>query len=129
MIDWLAALATLVLHAVFIAFAALGGLLALRWHWIPWLHAPALAWAAWIEWTGGACPLTRWENHFLRRAGQAGYAGGFIEQYLLAMIYPDGLTRGVQVALAAGLLGLNLAVYGLVAWSSRNRRGPRSRRP
>jgi len=68
---------------------------------------------------GGVCPLTPLENHLRAAAGHGGYAGGFVEHYLLAVIYPDGLTRPVQWALAAVVLGLNLALY---VWAWRGRR-------
>ena len=63
-----AADAVAVIHLLFVAFAVLGGLLALRWHWVAWLHLPALAWGATVEFTGWICPLTPLENS-LRSAG------------------------------------------------------------
>ena len=79
-----ALLADLVLlaHLAFIAFAVLGGLLALRFAWAPLVHLPALGWAAWVELTGGLCPLTPLENSLRRAAGESGYATSFVEQYL-----------------------------------------------
>jgi hypothetical protein len=114
----LAADAVLLLHLGFIAFAVLGGLLALRWRRAPWLHLPAVAWAAWIESSGGLCPLTPLENRLRVLAGQSGYPGGFIEHYLLPWIYPAGLTREVQLVLAGFVVLVNLAVY---AWVWRRR--------
>jgi hypothetical protein len=102
----------LLLHLAFILYATLGGLLVLRWRWSALLHLPALAWGIWIEFSGGLCPLTLLENHLRRTAGEAGYPGGFIEHYLLPLIYPPGLARGDQVLLGGGLLLLNLVVYG-----------------
>jgi hypothetical protein len=109
-------LANLVLatHALFIAFAMLGGLLALRWRWVLWLHLPCMGWAATVVAAGWTCPLTPLENSLRQAAGSAGYTGGFIEHYLLAVIYPDGLTREIQMLLALGLVVLNLAVYAAV---------------
>ncbi len=104
----------LVLHLAFILFALLGGLLVLRRRWILLLHLPAAAWAVLIEFAGWYCPLTPLENHFRELAGQAGYAGGFIEHYLLQIIYPPGLTREIQVVLGAIALGVNVVVYGVV---------------
>lgn len=107
----LLASAVLALHLAFIVFALGGGLLASRWPRIVWLHVPALAWAALIEFTGGVCPLTPLEVQLLRRAGEAGYTGGFIEHYLAAVVYPDGLARWHQVALGATVIVVNLVVY------------------
>ena len=109
--DRLLADAVLLLHGAFILFVLVGGALVWRWPRLAWLHLPAVAWAIWIEWSGGICPLTPLENEFRRAAGLAGYGGGFIEHYLLAAIYPEGLTRGVQIGLGAFVALLNLMVY------------------
>ena len=110
----LAADAVVLAHGTFILFAVLGGLLALRWRWLALLHLPAAAWAVFIEATGRICPLTPLEVSLRIAAGDAGYDGGFVEYYLIPIIYPAGLTRGVQFALAALVLAVNLAVYAAV---------------
>ena len=110
----LAADAVVVAHGAFILFAVLGGLLALRRRWLALLHLPAVAWALFIEATGRICPLTPLEVSLRIAAGDAGYDGGFVEHYLIPIIYPAGLTRGVQFVLAAFVLAVNLAVYALV---------------
>lgn len=117
--------AVLVFHLVFIAFAVAGGLLALRWKWIVWLHLPALAWAATVEFTGSICPLTPLENMLRRAGGEAGYTGGFIEHYLLPIVYPDALTRETQWLLGMALLAINVAVYIALVWRARGRRWTR----
>ena len=118
------ALATLVLlvHLLFIVFCILGGLLCIyevRWACV---HLPALAWGLSTEFFGIICPLTYLENYFLTRAGDVGYAGDFLGQYLLFLIYPEGLTREIQVWLGTTLLGFNLAIYLFVFNSRRNKR-------
>lgn len=110
----LAADAALVLHLAFIAFALFGAVLALRWRWVPWLQLPAAAWGAWVEFAGRQCPLTGIENRYRALAGQGGYETSFVERYLLGVIYPDGLTREVQLVLAAIVVGVNVAIYGYV---------------
>lgn len=115
----LAADAVLVLHLAFIAFAALGGLLVVRWPRAAWLHLPAVAWGVWIELSHGICPLTPLENALRRAAGQAGYPGGFIDHYLAALIYPAGLTPRHQLAIAAVLVAVNIVLYG---WALRRHR-------
>ena len=127
MSDRLAADAVVALHLAFVAFACLGGLFAWRRLRYAWVHLPALAWAAWIELTGTICPLTPLENALRRRAGDAGYAGGFVEHYLLPVLYPAGLTPQIQSWIALGLLGLNVAIYwvALARWRARRRRQAR----
>jgi hypothetical protein len=112
MLDRIAADAVLLVHLAFIVFAVLGGWLALKWRWMPWLHLPAATWGVVVEWSGSICPLTHLENHFLRRAGEAGYAGGFVEHYLWPLIYPQGLTREHQMVLGAIVLAMNVVAYG-----------------
>lgn len=110
-IDRLAADAVVVLHAAFVAFACLGGFLAWRALRYALLHLPAAAWAAYVEFSGRICPLTPLENHFRQRAGEAGYAGGFVEHHLLPLLYPVGLTLDIQFALGAVVVALNAAIY------------------
>jgi hypothetical protein len=119
---WLANL-ILLAHLTFIVFVALGGVVVLRWPRLAWLHLPCVVWGVMVELLGWVCPLTPWENHFRRLAGQAGYEGDFIQHYLLAAIYPDGLTRNVQIMLGLALVVINLAFYGLLLCRARSRAG------
>ena len=114
--------AVVLLHFAFVAFAVAGGLLVLRWRRVALLHLPALAWAAFVEFSGRTCPLTPLENALRAASGEAGYAGGFVEHYLLPLLYPADLTRELQWTLGGGLVVLNLAVYGAVVWQARRRR-------
>jgi Protein of Unknown function (DUF2784) len=112
--------AVLLSHFGFILFVVFGALLvARRRRWLP-LHLAAAAWGILVEATGAVCPLTWAELHFRRLAGEAGYQGGFIDHYLLPLIYPAGLTRGMQIALGAGVLVINALSY---AWIWRRRAG------
>ena len=104
------------IHVLFVVFVVLGGLLALRWPWVAAAHLPAAAWGALIEFKGWICPLTPLENSLRASAGQAGYEGGFIEHYLLPVLYPVGITRGLQLVLGSLVLAVNLVVYGVVLW-------------
>ena len=108
-----AAEGVLLFHLAFIGFALLGAVLAIRWRWIIVLHIPAAAWCFFIEVSGRICPLTYAENLLRVRGGQAGYPEGFVEHYLLAIIYPTGLTRQVQFVLAGVVVAVNVALY---AW-------------
>ena len=114
----LAADAIVALHFAFIAFVVAGGALTLvdrRW---AILHLPAVAWAAWTEFSGTVCPLTPWENALRAAAGERGYGDSFVDHYIVPLIYPPGLTAEAQVALGIGILLLNALVYG-VAWRRR----------
>ena len=120
MIASLAADAVLLLHGLFIAFAVLGAALLWRWPSVVWLHLPAAAWGAYVEFSGQLCPLTPLENRLRHAAGEQGYRGGFVEHYLLPLIYPEGLTRETQWLLGAVVLLVNGALYA--AWLARRRR-------
>lgn len=98
-------------HLCFILFVLFGGLLALKCRPVMWLHLPAAAWGVAVEVFHLPCPLTRWENLLRHLAGQDGYGGGFVEHYILTLIYPAGLTPNIQWVLAAVVLLINIAVY------------------
>lgn len=118
----LAADAVVLAHGAFLLFVVFGGLLVLRWWWMALLHAPAAVWGVLVEAAGWMCPLTPLEVGLRIAAGEAGYGGGFVAHYLLPAIYPAGLTRSIQFALAAFVLAVNAAVYAAVL--RRSFRGP-----
>jgi uncharacterized membrane protein YhhN len=99
------------LHFLFVLFVVLGGLLVLRWPRVAYLHIPAAIWGAAIEFAGWVCPLTPLEHWLRRKAGDAAYAGGFIEHYILPLLYPSALTREVQVLLGLLVIAVNLTIY------------------
>ncbi len=102
----------LVAHFAFVVFAVVGALLVLRWRWVVWLHLPAVVWAALIEFAGWICPLTPLENWLRELSGSAGYESGFVEHYILPVLYPGGLTREVQIVLGLLVLAVNIGIYG-----------------
>ncbi|HET9226996.1 MAG TPA: DUF2784 domain-containing protein [Thermoanaerobaculia bacterium] len=116
--------AVVVLHFAFVLFVVLGGLLALRWPRAAWFHLPAAVWGAGIEFLGGICPLTPLEIRLRRLGGEAGYSGGFVEHYILPVLYPEALTRDVQYILGGIVIALNLLVYGIVLRRLRRRHTP-----
>jgi hypothetical protein len=109
----------LVVHLLFIGFVVVGSFLTWRWPRLIWVQLPAMVYGALVELAGFACPLTAWQNYLLRRGGQAGYRGGFISHYLIRVIYPPGLTRGLQIAL--GLFVVLIAVIGYGGYLRRSR--------
>ena len=103
-----------VLHLAFTVFVIFGGFLTWKWRRAAFAHLPALAWGFWVELSGRICPLTPLEIHLRYLAGEAGYRGGFLDHYVLALLYPPWLTRPTQWVLAALLLAINLTAYGLL---------------
>ncbi len=109
-----------IVHLAFVLFVLLGGLLLIKWPRLAWLHLPAVAWGAFVEFRGWICPLTPLENWLRAQAGEAAYAGDFIVRYLSTILYPEALTRELQVAFGALVIVLNLAIYGWL-WRVRHR--------
>ena len=118
MLSRFAADAVLAVHLAFVLFVACGGLLVLRTPRLAWLHLPAVAWAAFVELSGLICPLTPLEVALRRGAGEAGYGGDFVDHYLVALLYPAGLTRELQMVIGAAVLLVNLCIY-FVLWRRR----------
>jgi hypothetical protein len=110
----LAADAVLLLHLAFVVFVVLGGFLVLRWPKLAWVHLPAVAWGALVEFSGWICPLTPLENALRHATGDAVYTGDFVAHYIVALLYPESLTRDVQVALGIAVVLLNAVIYGAV---------------
>ena len=106
--------ALVALHFAFILFVGLGALSAYRWPKVAWAHIPCALWGTWIEISGGICPLTPLEVRFRRMGGEAGYTGGFIEHYLIPIMYPSGLTRTHQLLLGGLVVAVNVGAYGLL---------------
>ena len=104
------------LHLAFIVFVVAGGILVFRWSKVAWFHIPMLMWGALVEFTGWICPLTPLENNLRLASGNVGYAGGFIENALVPLIYPIGLTRILQLILGSVVIVLNMAIYGTLLW-------------
>ena len=98
-------------HLVFVVFVVAGGLVVLRWPKVALVHLPAAVWGAAIEFAGWICPLTPLENSLRRQAGQSGYSTGFIEHYLLPVLYPSALTRDIQLLLGFLVIAVNVGIY------------------
>jgi hypothetical protein len=113
--------AVIALHLAFTAFVVLGGFLAWRWRDAVFAHLPALAWGCWIELSGRICPLTPLENRLRALAGESGYTGGFIEHYIVPVIYPPALTRHTQWLLVGLLAAINIVAYAGVFVRRRRR--------
>ena len=104
----------MLIHLAFVLFVALGGLLVLKWPRIAWLHIPCALWGMAIEFGGWMCPLTTLEQHYLQLAGEDSYSGGFLQHYIWPLLYPEDLTRGMQIGLGSAVLLVNLVIYAIV---------------
>ena len=94
---------------------------------LAWVHVPAATWGVPVEFSGWECPFTPLENWLRRQAGGTAYGGGFVDHYLAPILYPAGLTRGLQITLGALVLAVNLLIYGTLI--CRRARGVASRGP
>ena len=110
-----------IIHLAFVGFVVLGGIAVWRWPKLMWLHIPAVIWGALIEFGGWICPLTPLEQSLRRLAGESGYAGGFVEHYLVPILYPAGLTRNTQIVLGILVLAINIVAYTLILRRRRQR--------
>jgi hypothetical protein len=115
----IAADVVVLLHFGFILFVAAGGLIVLRWPRLAWVHLPAVVWGSLVELTGWICPLTPLENRLRMAAGDSAYGGGFIDRYIMPIVYPPGLTRGMQLVLGIAVVVFNLVVYSILLKRSR----------
>ncbi len=104
----------LAIHFLFILYVVLGALLVLKWHWTVFIHIPAAFWGALIMFMGWICPLTPLENRFRRLAGGEGYSDSFIEHYILPIVYPEALTRDLQIYFGIAVVVINVVLYGIV---------------
>jgi len=111
------------IHLLFVIFVVAGGFLTWRWPRLAWVHVPVALWGALIEFAGWICPLTPFENQLRRAAGEAGYAGGFIEHYVIPLVYPGTLTRGIQLLLGIAVIVVNAVAYGRLIRQRRRQTG------
>lgn len=116
--------ALVIVHLLFVVFVVTGGFLVARWPRLAWLHLPAAAWGAFIEFSGRICPLTPLENRLRVLGGGSAYSGDFVERYLLPVLYPAHLTLSVQQVLGGVVVAVNLLAYALAyrAWQRAGKR-------
>ena len=101
------------IHFVFILFVVLGGFFVFRYRWLIFFHIPAVIWGSLIEFYGWNCPLTRFEKKYRLLAIGADYEGGFVDRYLIPIIYPAGLTRELQIVLGITVVLVNFVAYAI----------------
>ena len=110
----LAAELTLIIHFAFILFVVFGALLFFILKKVIYIHFPALIWGIYIELTHSVCPLTYLENWFLQKANLTTYSEGFIQNYLVPIIYPTNFTNDLQLYLGITLIIINIIIYGFI---------------
>jgi hypothetical protein len=111
-----------IVHLLFIIFVIFGGLLILKWKKMIWIHVPIVFYGFFIEIVRWICPLTPLENWLRAKGGEQGYTESFVEHYILPVIYPDEMTRGIQIGLGVLVLVVNLVIYGFVIRKIRRNR-------
>ena len=110
----LAADLILIVHFAFIFFVVFGALLFFVATKIVFIHIPAFIWVSYIELTHSICPLTYLENWFLDKANLTIYSEGFIQNYLVPIVYPADLTKDLQIYLGITLIVVNIIIYGFI---------------
>lgn len=111
-----------VIHFLFILLVLFGGILGFYRKWIIWVHLPVVVWGTLIGIAGWICPLTPLENWLRHAGGQRGYEVGFIDHYIMPVIYPEGLTRPMQYVLAGAVLTINTIIYSLLIAQMKKRK-------
>ncbi|MBI4842706.1 MAG: DUF2784 domain-containing protein [Nitrospirae bacterium] len=114
--------ATALAHFLFVLFVIFGGLIVFKWRGAAWLHLPAALWGALIEFFGWICPLTHLENFFREKAGAVTMERGFVAHYILPLLYPAELTKGLQIKLGLFVIFLNIIIYGFVICRHRTKK-------
>jgi Protein of Unknown function (DUF2784) len=109
------------LHLGFVGFVVAGGLVCLKWHRVIWIHIPAVIWGIAIELTGWICPLTPLENYLRQKAGEQAYTNDFVFHYLMPILYPETLTRKIQLLMGLVVALINIAVYAYIIRSHKRR--------
>ncbi|NND75466.1 MAG: DUF2784 domain-containing protein [Ilumatobacter sp.] len=107
----LAADAVMTFHLAFVLFVVVGGFLAWRWRRVASAHLPIAIYGVLIEVIGFTCPLTPLEKMLRRRAGSGGYDGGFVEHYVVPVLYPGAFTAATKALVAALLVTITAIAY------------------
>jgi len=104
----------LIIHFTFILFVVFGALLFFASVKVIFIHVPVLIWGSYIELTNSICPLTYLENWLLHKANLTTYSEGFIQNYLIPIVYPANLTKDLEIYLGIALIVVNMIIYGFI---------------
>lgn len=108
-----------ILHFSFVLFVIGGGLLVFKWRWVMWVHLPAALWGTLVEFNGWICPLTPLEVWLRVAGGESGYESGFIDHYVVPLLYPSHLTRELQILLGMAVIIINITMYSALFLKNR----------
>ncbi|HVN72632.1 MAG TPA: DUF2784 domain-containing protein [Desulfomonilia bacterium] len=100
------------LHLGFIIFVIFGGIFIVFQSKVLWFHIPCVIWGILVELIGFICPLTPLENYMRIHAGRSPYSGDFVIHYIEPVIYPEGLTRELQIVMGLLVILFNFFIYG-----------------
>ena len=104
----------LLIHLFFIFFVVIGAFSYLIKPKLLYLHLLSLGWGIYIQFTSSICPLTYLENWLLIKGKASFYDGGFIENYVMRIVYPEGINSNIQMIFGIILVILNIFFYALV---------------
>jgi hypothetical protein len=102
------------LHGAFIVFLVIGGVACLRWPGLLKAHVVAVAGMATVNLLDLDCPFTVVQKHFIERAGDVPYEGGFNEHYLIDPIWDGGITPAIQAVIVACWLTPTVISYAVL---------------
>ena len=101
---WFSATAIAFVHGVGVVFLIVGAPLAARMPRLMRWYLLVLAPTAAINLAGQPCPLTVWEKHFWRLAGETPYRGGFVSRYFVEPFGAPGLQPGDETILLVAVV-------------------------
>ncbi len=108
-----------IVHFSFVLFVICGGLLVFKWRWVMWVHLPAVLWGALVEFNGWICPLTPLEVWLRVAGGGSAYETGFIDHYVVPLLYPVHLNREWQILIGMAVIIINFTIYSALFLKNR----------
>jgi hypothetical protein len=114
------AVATLLLHGLFILWVIFGALLTRSRPLLRWFHIASLVWGILTELLPWPCPLTLLENWFETKARVEPYRSGFLLHYLDKLVYPD-ISTTLLTVVGVLVCSVNVLLYTREFWTARMR--------
>ena len=121
----------LIAHLAFVAFVVLGFILIWAGYFCGWsfvtnvafrvAHMLAMAFVLAESVFGSTCPLTTWENRLRLQAGETGYVGSFVQEWVGRILFFQCSER-IFTLLYAGFFLLVLVTFWIIPPRWRHRR-------